>query len=165
MHSSLLSNSGVTVARSPEPELPRPPPDRHRRARSSADPPSPGTCLASSLGHMEAPSATHYWASPLSSLPSELPRSRRLCAAAAARRRPPRSNHRHRSIAGEPNFTSLSLDCLLVPHLAGEHAAAVGSKGRGTKGLIAKDLKLLGSYAQKYSFPFAMYWLKLVKSI
>jgi hypothetical protein len=52
-----------------------------------------------------------------------------------------------------------------MPHLAaGEHAAAVGSKG-GTKGLIAKDLKLLGSYAQKDSFPFAMYWLKLVKSI
>jgi hypothetical protein len=71
----------------------------------------------------------------------------------------------HQSIAGEPNFTSLSLVCLPVPHLAaGEHAAAVGSKG-GTKGLIAKDLKLLGSYTQKDSFPFAMCWLKLFKSI
>jgi hypothetical protein len=28
-----------------------------------------------------------------------------------------------------------------------------------------KVLKLLGSYAQKDSFPFAMFWLKLVNSI
>jgi hypothetical protein len=42
------------AARSPEPELPWPPPDHHCLARPSADSPSPGTCLASSLGHMEA---------------------------------------------------------------------------------------------------------------
>jgi hypothetical protein len=39
---------------SPEPVFPRPPPDRRRRARSSVASPSPATCLAPSLGHMEA---------------------------------------------------------------------------------------------------------------
>jgi hypothetical protein len=48
------------AARSPEPKLPRPPPDRHRRARPSVDPPRPVTCLAPSLGHMEASGVAHY---------------------------------------------------------------------------------------------------------
>jgi hypothetical protein len=44
---------------SPEPEFPQPPPGRRRRARISADFPSPGNCSAPSLGPMEAPHATH----------------------------------------------------------------------------------------------------------
>jgi hypothetical protein len=91
------------AARSSEPEFPRPPPDRHRRARPSADPPRPVTCLAPPLGHMEAPGAAHCWASPLPLPPPEFPRPHRSCATTAARRSPPRPNHRHQSITGEPN--------------------------------------------------------------
>jgi hypothetical protein len=47
------------MACSPEPKLSRPPPGSHRRARSSAGSPSPGTHLAPSLGHMEATRAAH----------------------------------------------------------------------------------------------------------
>jgi hypothetical protein len=116
--------------RSPEPELPRPPPDRRRLARPSTDPPSPGACLASSLGHMEASRAARGWAQPRSSPPFEFPRPRRRCSAAAAHRRPPRPIHRYQSITGEPNRSSPSHVCLAVPHLAaGELAIAVGSKG------------------------------------
>jgi hypothetical protein len=112
---------------SPEPEFPRPPPDRRRRARPSVDSPSPVTCLAPSLGHMEAPRAARGWAQPLPSPPSEFPRARRRCSAAAARRWPPRPVHRHQSIAGESNRRSPSLVCLAVLHLAaGELATAVG---------------------------------------
>jgi hypothetical protein len=138
------------AARSPEPELPRPPPDRHCRARLSANPPSPGASLASSLGHMEASGATHCWAPPVSSPPSEPPRPHRLCV--AARRRPPRPILLHQLIAGEPSCSFLPLVYHPVPHLtAGEHAIAVGS--RGTKGISVKYLKLPGSYAQKDSSP------------
>jgi hypothetical protein len=84
------------TAYSPEPELPRPPPDHHCRARLSADSPSPGTHLAPPLGHMEATRATHCWAPPLSSPPSEPPRPRRFCSAAAARR-PGRTSTTNRS--------------------------------------------------------------------
>jgi hypothetical protein len=74
-------------------------------------------------------------------------------AAAAARRQLSRPILLHQSIAGEPNCISPSLVCLPVPHLAaGEHAAAVGSKGGGTKGLFVKVLKVLGSYTQKDSY-------------
>jgi hypothetical protein len=54
------------TAYSPEPELQRPPPGSHRRARPSAGSPSPGTHLAPRLGHMEATYAAHCWAPPSS---------------------------------------------------------------------------------------------------
>jgi hypothetical protein len=115
------------VACSLEPELPQPPPDRHRRASSSAGSPSPGTHLEPSPGHMEATRVTHCWAPPLFSPESELPRPRCHCSAASARRRHLRPSLRRQSISSESNRTPCPLICLTKPHLtAGESATAVG---------------------------------------
>jgi hypothetical protein len=56
LHACMLANQ---TACSPEPVLPRPPPDHHCRARPSANSPCPGFHLASSLRHIEASRATH----------------------------------------------------------------------------------------------------------
>jgi hypothetical protein len=115
------------AACSSEPELPRPPPDSHCRARSSAGSPSLGTHLAPSLGHMEATRAAHCWALLLFSPESELPRPRCHCSAAAARRRHLRSSLRRQSISSESNRTPCPLVCLPKSHLtAGERTTAVG---------------------------------------
>jgi hypothetical protein len=53
-----------------------------------------------------------------------------------------------------------------VLHLAaGELAIAVGTKGRGTKGIFVKDLKVLGSFVHKDCSLFCGLVQQLVKSI
>jgi hypothetical protein len=88
------------------------------------------TCLAPSLGHMEAPRAARGWAQALPSPPSTFPRARRRCSAATARRSPHWSIHCHQLVAGEPNRRSPLLVCVAEPHLAaGEPVPAVGPEG------------------------------------
>jgi hypothetical protein len=114
---------------SPEPKLPRPPPDHHRRARPSAGSPNPGTHLAPSIGHLEALCAAHCPAPPVPSPDFTPPRPYCPCPAAAAHRRHHRSCHHRQLVTGETNHSLGPFVCQLGSSLAGGEVspAAEGS--------------------------------------
>jgi hypothetical protein len=132
-----------------------------RVSAAAAGPPPPSSPLRRSSELRRPPSifprphgsfSWSVWLSPAPVFtPFEFPRPRLRCSAGAAHRRHPRPILLHQSFTGEPNRRFPSLVCLPVPHLAaGELAIAVGSKG-GAKGIFVKDLKVLGSCAQRDS--------------
>jgi hypothetical protein len=129
----------------PEPELPRPPPDRHRRALPSVGSPSPGTHLAHSLGLLVAP--------PFTFARAKLP-ARRSNTSSGARRRPPpwppvgtgpaTSKHLDRDPVN-PRPSPAASPAKTAGELAGFRPAA---PPLCLKGYIARPQKLPGCFVQ-----------------
>jgi hypothetical protein len=134
---------------SPEPVFPRPPPDRRHRARSFVASPSPATCLAPSLGHMEATRVACGWAKALPSPPSSFPRARPLLRRRRSPETPPADPPP--SIDHWWVQSTIPIACLRgrAPPRRRRACPHRRARGEGTKGICVRILKVLGFAVQK----------------
>jgi hypothetical protein len=145
------------AACSPKPELPRPSPDSHRRARSSAGSPSPETHLAPYLGHMEA-TVLH-----IVELRSSSRRNPSFCGrAATAPPSPLAGGISGRVFAANPSLVSpitLLARLFASPSLTSQPASAPPPSGYGVgnRGYTCELSKVPGAWVHIDSIPFVSF--------